>query len=463
MALIHIFTSLIVIFISKKLFIIAFGEMRINKYMPHTHLWLWQLIVLSLVGANLMVVGVRADIITNFVQNEQSYLFSLWSVYYTMLMFPVAIIFFNNIIGLKINKYFKLFLNKKVEYSYKDSDSRIKIFFYCMSIISIFVVVYLCYYNAPLFMYLTGRIDRVLNARVAYDRAFEGSKLIKNVIGESIIPLASYIAFAYYKFTKQKHWKIIFTILCMCALFISGANMSKSGLAWYFLPYVFIITSMNGKIPYKKLFKIILIIAPIPLYMYTVQYARAGFGITDIILNFYGGPLGRIFIGQIQSLPAYFEIFPDLYEFLLGKSISLFSYIGLPFIETARIAATYIEPVGVQEGWVNVANTFFIGDAYANFGLIGVLFSPIWVAFVYSIFYRLLVTHRKSPLSIGCYVFILNNLTESLTGSFFSAYVVNTRVISSLLFLLCIKIFVSLLGANNITTRNNNVKKINLY
>jgi oligosaccharide repeat unit polymerase len=446
LALLYIFTTLIIIFISRKLFIIAFGDMRLNKYMPHTHLWLCQLIIFSLIGANLMVLGVRGEIIDNFVQNEIHYHYALWTVYYTLVAFPIGVIFFNYVIGFKNDKNLKLFLSKKTEYCFSDSDSRVKVFFYIITLVSLGVVVYLSYYKAPLFMYLTGNIDRIQTARIAYDRFFEGSALIKNVIGQSIIPLASYIAFSYYKYTKQKDWRNIFIIIASCALFISGANMSKSGLAWYFLPFIFIITSFSGNIPYKKMFKFGLLMIPLPIYMYTVKYANAGFGALDIIFNFYGGPIGRILIGQVQSLPSYFEIFPTMHELLLGKSIAIFSYLGLPFIESARVAAIYLEPVGVAQGWVGVANTLFIGDVYANFGLIGIIFSPFWLALVYSIFYWLLVGNHKNPLTIGTYVFVLNNLTQSLTGGFFSAYVVNTRIIAALMFLILIKIFVNLIG-----------------
>ena len=422
MIFLHITISIFIILISRILFRFAFGEMRFNRYMPHIHLWLFQLLILSLAGANLMLLGIRGNIIKNFITNENHYLSTIWAVYYIMLMLPISIIIFNHILGFNINNNNRIFINSPTEYSFTDSDRSIKIFFGGMTVVSVVVVIYLCYYEAPLYMYLTGRINRVLSARVAYNRMFKGSQIIKNVIGESIIPLSSYISFSYFKHTKHKHWRMIFYIHLLSSIFIKGAGMSKSGIAWYFLPYIFIITIMDGKIPFKKMVKIALVLIPIPLYMYTLQYTASSLGLKDILFNFYGGPIGRILVGQIQSLPAYFQIFPYQHEYLLGKSISLFRHLGLPFIESARIIATYIEPIGVSSGWVGVANTLFVGDAYANFGLIGLIISPIWVGFVYSLFYSKLTNNPKTPLSIGVYVFILDNLTKSITGGFCCIY-----------------------------------------
>src|SRR5690606_29507918 len=112
------------------------------------------------------------------------------------------------------------------------------------------------------------------------------------------------------------------------------------------------------------------------------------------------------------------------------------------FVEAARVVASYIEPIGVQSGTVGVANTIFAADAYANFGILGVIISPIWVAFIFSFFYMRLIKSNKSPINIAYYIFILDNLTTSVTGSFFSAFVINTRIIAAILFLIVIKIAV---------------------
>ncbi|MDK2920213.1 MAG: hypothetical protein PWQ37_2946 [Candidatus Petromonas sp.] len=446
MVIIHILISLFLILISRKLFEKSFGVISIKEYMPHIHLWLLQLVIFCLVGSNLMVIGIRGYVISNFITNEESYLYGLYSVYYVMIILPISVIIFNYIFKFRIDKKLKVYLKKETNYYFIDSDFFIKILFVVMSIVSILTVVYLCYYDAPLFMLLTGRINRVLTARITYSRAFHGSAIIKNIVGETLIPLSSYIAFAYYRFTKQKPWKNIFFILLVSSLFIRGASLAKSGIAFYLIPYIYIITIMSRKIPYRKLVKIFLLVIPPLLMMYKVQYASSDLTIKDIVFDFYGGPLGRVFIVQIQSLPSYFEIFPKSFDFLMGKSIALFRHLGLPFIESARVVASFLEPVGVKEGWVGVANTLFVGDAYANFGLIGLIISPIWVAFVYSFFYWRLLSSPKTPLTIGYYVFILDNLTNSLTGGFFSAYVINTRVIVAMIFLFTIKLFVQIVG-----------------
>lgn len=439
-----ILIAAVVIIISIYLFKISFGSMKLNIYLPHTHLFIWQLLMLAVVGSNLMVLGIRSPLIDSFIRDSKTYLYSLLSVYYIMIMMPISIIIFNSIFRFGINKKIGNYLSKDLQYKYLDKDKYVKVFFIIFSIIAIMVVIYLSKHNAPLYLYLTGKAGRVSLARVSYDRFFTGSLLVKNVIGKSLIPLASYISFSYIRFTKDKTWKIIHFILMFCAIFVSGANMSKSGVAWYFLPYIFIITFTNGRIPYKKLFKYGTGIFLMVLSLYSAHYLNTDYGIKDILSNFYSGPIGRILIGQIQSLPSYYEIFPDMNDFLYGKSLSILNYLGLPFVDAARVAATFLEPHGVQGGWVNVANTLFVGDAYANFGILGVVLSPIWVAFIYSWIYWKLITTDKTPITVGFYVFVLDNLTSSITGGFFSAFVVNTRIIAGALFYFSIIFFVSL-------------------
>jgi oligosaccharide repeat unit polymerase len=381
-----------------------------------------------------MVFGVRSSVISNYVQNEVTYVYALLAVVYAIIAIPLSVIIYNGVGRFNIRKHFDNYLSAATHVTKYHKNE--KVFFLCMTAVSVFVVLYLSYYNAPLFMFLTGRIDRVLISRIEYSRFFQGSSVIKNVIGQSLVPLVSYITFGYYMTTKQRYWRNIFFVNLMCSIFISGAEMSKAGIAFYFIPFIFLIVILKGKIPVRNIFKYILIIGSSVVLMYSVYYASTGWSIREIILNFYGGPIGRILIGQIQSFPTFLEIFPDSHQFLFGKSIAVLRFLGLPFIESARIVAMHIEPAGVNAGWVGVANTIFLGDAYANFGLVGILISPFWLGLVYSFFYRRMLSSPKTPVLIGFYVFVLNNLTVSSTGGFFSAYVVNTRVIAAILFLL---------------------------
>ena len=52
-----------------------------------------------------------------------------------------------------------------------------------------------------------------------------------------------------------------------------------------------------------------------------------------------------------------------------------------------------------------VINSFFIAEAWANFGLIGVILSPFYVGFIIQTLYMIFLKLPKTPLLIGIFVY----------------------------------------------------------
>ena len=55
----------------------AFGIMSIKSYMPHTHLFYYQILAMVVVGSILLNVGIRSDILIRFNVSEESIKLSL--------------------------------------------------------------------------------------------------------------------------------------------------------------------------------------------------------------------------------------------------------------------------------------------------------------------------------------------------------------------------------------------------
>ena len=113
MSILFLFVSIIVVFLSKILFKNAFGDIGINRYLPHTHLYFFQLILFSLVGANLMIFGFSTSVISSFVQHETTYIYSVLAVYYAIILIPISIIIFNHIFKFNIGKNLPSFLDSE--------------------------------------------------------------------------------------------------------------------------------------------------------------------------------------------------------------------------------------------------------------------------------------------------------------------------------------------------------------
>ena len=412
--------TIIITFFAFVMFKNTFGTMSVGIYMPHMHMFYFQLIIMTAMGILFVQSGIRSNVLDVFGITEKSIFLSIIVIWYLMLALPIAI----RIFGKKINV--KGFLEKNIVAEGINID---KMFFRVCTFVALFCVFYCYMHDAPLFQLIKGSGQRVLIMRVSYGREFGGSYFIKNVLGESIVIGVSYILFLYYRSTKAKYWRNLFFINFICAIIISGASLSKSGIVNYLIPYIFLSVANGFRIRMKKWMKWGLIGIVIVLIMYGIQTSGELGGIRALF-DFYRGPIGRILFVQIQSLPAYFMIFPNMHPYTLGKGIALFRFIGLPHIESARVVAEYLEPVGVSQGWVGVANTIFLGDAYANFGWLGIIVSPFIVALWHIHFYKKMVSEPKTPFRVGLYITILTQLTNGLTGGFCSAYIINTRVIA---------------------------------
>lgn len=424
-----IIVTAFVALISFLMFKRAFGTMNITKYMPFMHLFYFQILIMTLIGIEFIYGGIYGQALADFGVTRESITIALFTVWYSTVVLSVALMLFLK----NTRNQTAAFWNKPIVTEGLNSD---KEFFAICTLVAIFCVFYLYMKEAPIFQLLKGDIGNVLVARVAYNRSFGGSHLIKNVLGESISVLVAYITFLYYRTYKTRYWRFIAIINFYCGLIISGANLSKSGMVMFLIPYIFLFVCSGVRIKLNKLIMLGILCMILLIIMYSVQ-TKGATGGWKVLLDFRGGPIGRILYIQIQCLPTYFMVFPALHSHTMGRGISLLQYIGLPHIESARVVAEYLEPAGVAAGKVGIANSLYIGDAYANFGWLGVFIAPVIVAGLYAFFYKKLVTCEKTPINVAVNVIILYSLTNAYTGGFCSGYLINTRIIAILLLTAC--------------------------
>ena len=88
------------------------------------------------------------------------------------------------------------------------------------------------------------------------------------------------------------------------------------------------------------------------------------------------------------------------------------------WVRSGRIVMEIFNPAAVEAGVAGVMNTLFIGEAYANWGVPGVLLAPLFVAFSLSLSLAILLRFRKSPVSLTLYIALFNTFTGALQGGF---------------------------------------------
>ena len=126
---------------------------------------------------------------------------------------------------------------------------------------------------------------------------------------------------------------------------------------------------------------------------------------------------------QSAGMYLMLDIFPRDFSFLGFSSSSqlISSVLQIDYSDrAARSAMLEFSPEKVADGTSDVMNSIFLGEAWANFGVIGLIFSPIWVGFLVQSLYIFFLKARKTPLNFALFVHF--SITSGVTGGFNNYY-----------------------------------------
>lgn len=187
----------------------------------------------------------------------------------------------------------------------------------------------------------------------------------------------------------------------------------------------------NIKITQIILFLIILFLSLSLFYIYFM-------GSKDIFSAFYS-IFSRALSGSIQPAYYYLEYFPQYNDFLMGKSFPNpggflpFS----PFPLTIEIAE-WTSPS--EYGIVSTMPTVFWAEAYANFGVLGVIFMPPIMGVIIYVACSLLSKLEDTPIKMGFYTWMVLHFTKISISGFsdfvldFYLFIVTFIIISAISF-----------------------------
>jgi len=168
------------------------------------------------------------------------------------------------------------------------------------------------------------------------------------------------------------------------------------------------------------------------------------------ISNFLGALSNRVLYGQFADLPYYFLMFQD--ECVTLSSILppyIQSLFGDYSINAARMVIELTDPQAFLMGAAGVANTVFIGEAYAWAGILGVLIAPFWVAFHFLILIIFFTCLKKTIYNVFFFGYLLCRLSDGLFGGF-SYYIFSGIHIvwGGFIYLLLLKFFIDGIGGS---------------
>lgn len=403
--------GILVMIISAYLFKKAAGGLSILK-LNLINMVYYSMFIFQGIGTCLIAFGFREHYLIKKVNIPESFDKAYLGLSIAMLLIPIVVILFNKKKNINIKQEYDLYIKKRIINN--DSDRTYKIIL-ILTFISIVTIIYvMCYIGyVPLFKMFFGNIN-FATERINISRGFAGNQYIRNLLGNIMIPFLSYISYTYARSSKKKKWIIPTVILIICSILMKTSDFAKSPLVMYIATFILIEILLN-KISFKK----IMLVALVGMSIIIGSYISIG-GYNGKYLSLTNGPLSRTLITQTGTMILHFDAFPTKNDYLYGSSFP--KEIGILFgakqenIRSARKVMEIYNRKAVQNGTAGVMNTLYIGEAYANFGFIGIIFSSIWIGLVLAFIMKKLIYSKKTALNIALYSQVSMILVSCLQG-----------------------------------------------
>ncbi|MFA5117200.1 MAG: hypothetical protein WC486_08000, partial [Candidatus Omnitrophota bacterium] len=103
-------------------------------------------------------------------------------------------------------------------------------------------------------------------------------------------------------------------------------------------------------------------------------------------------------------------------------------------LPASKIVMDYMHPGGVAGPAAGVTDQLFIGEAYAAFGVWGIIVSPVWIALHYALTAYIFSKLPKNVYTVFIFGYILTRMTLALFSGF-SYFVCSS---TQILILLCL-------------------------
>lgn len=375
------------------------------------------LLIFCFVGANAVFLGFRDHYLIQKCTEtviEKTY----WIIMYALIALPLYMISFQKLMGIhNFNTFFKNYAEREINSLYKNEKSIFVLMLFLTSIGAAAVIyTFRCIGYIPLLELLKGNFSSMTN-RVSIAREFTGNQYIRNIFALTLVPSISYIAYIYCRTTKSIRWKMLFTILAVLSVLCKTYAFEKAPVILY-VAYFYLIEVMLNKT--KKIGKIaIFAIFGISalLFMYYVISDYAG-----SLFTLSSGPMSRLFMTQIATCYLHVQTFPSKTAFLGGASFSrVISWIfrtSSSGIRSGRVVMEYFNASAVANGTAGVMNSLYIAEAYANFGIAGVISAPVFVAFFITVIPCWILKQEKQPINMALYIVFTSTYANTLIGGY---------------------------------------------
>lgn len=380
---------------------------------------LYYILMLNLLGGTLIYIGFREHYMIQKIFNAHVIDKTYYIIAYTVIMFPLSVIMMNRFLRTKdAGQKFEKFISSPVLYRKDMTGAQAGMFFitFLCFAVTLYIFAHLGYF--PIYKMLTADSYSISIMRNRAHTNFSGNSYIRNIFMGIMTPFMSYYAYIYMKVSGSKTWRQIWLALLLLSICAVTYDFSKAPSVNYLLGY-YLINIMLGNVNDNKQFKKFILFAAIIILFFYVFMMQTN------IFSIYGGPAGRLLFTQIGTLFLHVDAFPSKHAYLMGASFYKWFRFILPnanFLRSGRVVMETYNPSGIANGTAGVMNTIFVGEAYANFGIPGVIIAPIIFGFVFAFMNNMIQNMNRRPEIILLYVQFTMSFTNTVEGGFIDIF-----------------------------------------
>lgn len=444
-----IFISIICTVISAVLFSKNAGTVSLKKINMMSWIFWYNFVFQSVIGATLVALKIDNHYLLLNI-NDTTRINAYWAIMYTIIAFPIGMFVANSIFRTKnVRLLFESYIFKSVESEIKYSAYNIKMLIRLLSLLCILSVIYVLYVlnEIPLLKMIFEPDFDFLGFRIAASRSFAGNEYIKNLFAIFLTPIMSYIMYVYYCRSKNRIDRNWFLCMFIFSILIITYDFEKAPIVAYLLGFFFIRVYLKGTVSYRILMCFFIPMFVLLFFIYITIMHNSTFNIFELF-SYNSGIVGRIVLTQIAGTFLSFDFFPSTINFIGFSSFSqyLSDILNIPYFDrAARLIMEQVNTEGVIMGRAGVVNSLFVAEAWANWGVIGLIISPIYVGFLVQSLYLFFLKSSKTPLFIGFFAYY--SVKGSIMGGI-NDYFYNVSFIFGLFILILICTFSKALDKN---------------
>jgi hypothetical protein len=402
-----ILTSIAVLILSAYLYSVASGEpvWRLNMLAYS----FWILVALSFVASIVIVLDIPfmgyqpVSSVTHFYGDVRRHL-AVWGIVLWMLIgVPLGALLVNLLAG---RRPLKAVMTK-----YRMADIQVGWGFHEKSLYQL--VLFISVPLALLLLYeqsATTALTTILKTRDVYEseivrgatRVGTGSALFDSMFNAGTLQWLSCIALAMALITGRWRWRLLFGVLFAVLIFLIVSSGVTSNVIYYLVGLGFT-RSVLGR-GFVKVWELVAVVGLMCLAMIIFKGAEGG-----ILHVLWVTVCTRIFFTQLFGTYVALDYFPQHHDFIEFASTAhkVHEVLGGTTLQSyGSLLMRYYQPAGFEAGFASHLTTIFMGEAWANFGLFGIIVAPLWVGIFVQLVHRTFVSRRKSVIVIALYAYL---------------------------------------------------------